>query len=348
MQENPQYQKGNFLWALDEHIAHQELERRINSLKFNNTKKTATIESPAGKKKQFSQKSGPSMILGEGKGESSLYPVTFTASMLEAQLPFGYEFLPNESRLVITPLTEKVFQSLFLALHYQYGGAPVGPVGTGKTESIKELSKMSARHCYVFNCQSSIDLQSMAKFFKGLASNGSWVCFDEFNRLKINILSVISQYIIVIQKAKRQMQRTIVIDNSVLNFQRHCAPFITMNPFFVGRTLLPDNLKALFRTITMAVPNTIIIAEIILYSNGFGEARKLALKISKLFEILSEQLKFCSHYDFGLRQIKTILVSAGNMKLRAISVQTKEELAMEKALISLGEYMGAVSRTHKE
>lgn len=97
------------------------------------------------------------------------------------------------------------------------------------------------------------------------------------------------------------MQRTIVIDNSVLNFQRHCAPFITMNPFFVGRTLLPDNLKALFRTITMAVPNTIIIAEIILYSNGFGEARKLALKISKLFEILSEQLKFCSHYDFGLR-----------------------------------------------
>lgn len=93
-----------------------------------------------------------------------------------------------------------------------------------------------------------------------------------------------------------------------------------MNPFFVGRTPLPDNLKALFRTITMVVPNTTIIAEIILYSNGFSEARKLALKVSKLFEILTEQLKFCSHYDFGLRSIKTILVNAGNMKLRAISV----------------------------
>lgn len=72
--------------------------------------------------------------------------------MLNAQLPYGYEFLPNSSRLVITPLTEKVFQSLYLALHFKYGGAPVGPVGTGKTESCKELSKMLARHCYVFNC----------------------------------------------------------------------------------------------------------------------------------------------------------------------------------------------------
>ena len=112
--------------------------------------------------------------------------------MLTAELPYGYEFLPNTERLVITPLTEKVFQSLFLALHYKYGGAPIGPVGTGKTESIKELSKMTARHCYVFNCQSSIDLNSMTKFFKGLASSGSWVCFDEFNRLEIKVLSVIS------------------------------------------------------------------------------------------------------------------------------------------------------------
>ena len=165
-----------------------------------------------------------------------------------------------------------MFQSLFLALHYQYGGAPIGPVGTGKTESIKELSKMIARHCYVFNCQSSIDIDSMTKFFKGLASNGSWVCFDEFNRLEVNILSIISQHIILIQLAKRMKSKFITIDSAVLSFKRFCAPFITMNPFHVGRTQLPDNLKALFRHITMVVPNTIIIAEIILYSNGFLDA----------------------------------------------------------------------------
>lgn len=118
----------------------------------------------------------------------------------------------------------------------------------------------------------------MTKFFKGLASNGSWVCFDEFNRLAIDILSVISQHIIVIQKAKRDLQKFIQIDGTILNFKRACAPFITMNPFFVGRTPLPDNLKMLFRQITMVVPNTRLIAEIILFSNGFREAQILAYK----------------------------------------------------------------------
>ena len=138
---------------------------------------------------------------------------------------------------------------------------------------------MTARHCFIFNCQQSMDMDSMTKFFKGLASAGSWVCFDEFNRLEINILSVISQLIIEIQKAKYACAKYIVIDGSTLGFQMHCAPFITMNPFFVGRTPLPDSLTALFRQITMVVPNTRLIAEIILFSNGFADARNLAFKV---------------------------------------------------------------------
>ena len=236
--------------------------------------------------------------------------------MSNASFDYGFEYLGVAEKLIQTPLTDRCYLTLTQGLYFRLGGAPFGPAGTGKTESVKALGGQLGRFVLVFNCDENFDFKAMGRIFVGLCQVGAWGCFDEFNRLEERILSAVSQQILIIQLGLREQADKIDLMGKNIKLNHQMGIFVTMNPGYAGRSQLPDNLKQLFRQMAMVKPDKDMIAQVTLYSQGYKTAERLSSKMVSLFELCESQLSSQSHYDFGLRALKSVLVNAGNLKRR--------------------------------
>lgn len=226
---------------------------------------------------------------------------------------YGFEYLGACDRLVQTPLTQKCYLSLTQALTMKYGGSPFGPAGTGKTETVKSLGAQLGRFVLVFCCDENFDFQSVGRIFFGICQVGAWGCFDEFNRLEEKMLSAVSSQIQSIQESLRDGKDLELLGKN-LKLNLESALFVTMNPGYAGRSNLPDNLKKLFRPIAMMKPDRDIICQVLLYSQGFKDAEEHSEIIVPFFDKCQQNLSKQSHYDFGLRALKSVVSSAGRIK----------------------------------
>ncbi|KAM4566457.1 cytoplasmic dynein 2 heavy chain 1 isoform 3-T3 [Odontesthes bonariensis] len=256
--------------------------------------------------------------------------------MVDAQFSYTYEYQGNAAKLVHTPLTDKCYLTLTQAMKMGLGGNPYGPAGTGKTESVKALGGLFGRQVLVFNCDEGIDVKSMGRIFVGLVKCGAWGCFDEFNRLEEAVLSAVSMQIQAIQDSLKHHKNTCELLGKEVELDPNSGVFITLNPAgkgYGGRQKLPDNLKQLFRPVAMSRPDNELIAEVILYSEGFKNGEILGRKLVAIFNLARELLTPQQHYDWGLRALKTVLKACGSLLQQQRRTLDKEKTVQESTLV---------------
>ncbi|PNF33091.1 Dynein heavy chain 10, axonemal [Cryptotermes secundus] len=227
---------------------------------------------------------------------------------------YGYEYMGLSGRLVVTPLTDRIYLTMTHALSMQLGCAIGGSAGTGKTETVKDLAKALGLLCVVTNCSEVMDCKTIGKTLCGLCQCGAWGCFDEFNRIDFSVLSVISTQLQTIRSALFLKLTQFYFQGQETALDRKVGIFVTMNPGNAGRTELPESVKSLFRPAVCTAPDLEVICLTILFSEGFSQAKVLAKKITVLYKLTQEQLSKQNHYDFGLRTLKAVLVMAGELK----------------------------------
>ncbi|GFO25145.1 dynein beta chain, ciliary-like, partial [Plakobranchus ocellatus] len=263
-----------------------------------------------------------------------------TVSCLSAQFEYGFEYLGSSTREVISPLTERVFVMITQAVKAHVGMLCMGPREGTKFEIVHEMSKSLGQPMYVFNCTKTTDYIQLQDIFRGLASTGCWVCFNDLSMLQPSCLSLMAQMMATIMEALRAGKGAVHLQTDDVQLSPNGACFglmsssVPVKPHDSDRLLiypsaaaqLPDSILNQFRVISLAKPDLLLSLQVMLFSQGFLYGRELAWKTNQLYEtcqhmfgtntfvtsnVMLGSSRSASFYGWSIQSLKGVVEEAG-------------------------------------
>jgi hypothetical protein len=254
--------------------------------------------------------------------------------MASSEMRYSWEYQGLRPPLVYTVVTDRIFLTLAQCLRYQQSTNLTGPAGTGKTETAKFFGSFLGRNVLVFNCDESMSSQTMRRVFQGFVFEEAMACFDEFNRLNQQQLSVASQLISAVQTVLKS-RGAITGTDGFPCVSPNCSVIVTMNPKAQGyraRFALPQNLKNMFRTVNVSNPSEKTVFEVLIFAEGCADFECLAQRLMAFVSRCRQSLSKQSHYDWSLRKVKSLIATFRNERRGGSARSGDNELCLIKSI----------------
>ena len=187
---------------------------------------------------------------------------------------YGYEYLHLSKPFVKTKKVKELNLRLAVYQHNFFACLLQGPAATGKSESVKEISKMFGRFCVSFNCSDQISIEKIENLISGALLSGTSLCLDEFNRLPSEVMASGINHLIGIYQSMESGHFRYKMNGLELVVNSMTAFYLSMNPKYVGRNPLPSNTTTVAKIIDVQTADLTAIAQEYFLLAKFKESKK--------------------------------------------------------------------------
>lgn len=214
---------------------------------------------------------------------------------------YGSEFYGSQQQVVLTPVTERCFLTLFQSGRQLKGALICGKPNSGKTLTVKGFAQFLGKFIHVLNCTAQTDFTSIANTLQGLAQGGFWGLFDEIQNLTNICLSWFNEYSAGIYHAIRKRAYQIQLaDGKEVQISPSFSLTMTMNPFKNEIYEMPDTLKNMFRIVSLMEPDFEVIMRIKCIQFGIKGSNILGTKLKLLYDICHGSMSLQSKYQLTI------------------------------------------------